>query len=217
MIDQDVMDEQQTGTGADDFFATPEIEVPPSPPEAHRAVITSVTLKRIESRESWPVIEIGLQSRDVPTLEDKIGIFLPKTFVDGGGIALGSKFDPSSLPEVKGGFFAEEHTMYARSIANGDKSAKLQKYVFNGDSLARKAGRDPVELGLVRNPQTAEDYVGNIAKMLTGVEVIMLRKERGGDDPAFKHQLQASDIIDADTAEVNPKRLKKFVLAWESQ
>ena len=64
--------EEMASTDQENFFDTPVIEVPPSAPQAHRAVITSVTLKTIATREDWPVVEIGVTSRDVPTLDDKL-------------------------------------------------------------------------------------------------------------------------------------------------
>jgi hypothetical protein len=205
--------EEVDQTGAD-FFETPTIEVPASPPEAHRVTVTGVALKRIESRENWPVIEISVVSLDVPTKEDRLGVFVPKGFES--GVALGSKFDPTSLPEEKGNYFTEEQTMFARSVANGDKTSVLQKLVFNADSVARGAGRDPVELGLNRKPATLDEYTENIAKMLLGVEAIGLFREKGGEDPAFKHALQIKEIVPANTAEVNPKKIKKYQKAWES-
>lgn len=202
--------------GDDDVFATPEIVVPASPPEAHNASVSSVTLKRIDSRDNWPVLEIGLVSRDLPTLEDRISVFLPKTWADGGGIALGSKFDPSGLPEDKAnGYFAQEQTMFQRGVANGDKSATLQQLVFNPDSVARSAGRTAAEVGWVPNPKTVDEYVENLGKMLIGVDCIMVRREKGGDDPAFKHALQASRLVPFNHYEQNPKFFKKLKLAWE--
>jgi hypothetical protein len=198
-----------------DFFDTPQLEVAATEPEAHRAVITAVTLNKISSREDWPVIEINLTSRDVPTLEQRYSIFLPKAF-DDTAVAAGRKFDPKSLPEdANGDFWSKQQTMFTRNVANSDSTAALQKLVFNTDSVARHAGKDPVQEGLVR-PTTVEEYASNISKMLTGVECIMLLRERGGDDPAFKHQLQVKDILSADEAENNPKRLKKYTLKWEN-
>ena len=86
--------EEMASTDQENFFDTPVIEVPPSAPQAHRAVITSVTLKTIATREDWPVVEIGVTSRDVPTLDDKFGIFIPKSY----DVSEGSRFDVSSLP-----------------------------------------------------------------------------------------------------------------------
>lgn len=217
-VDEQLVEDVQVA--GEDFFSTPEIEVPSSPPDAHRATVTSVTLKLIESRENWPVVEIGLLSRDLPTLEDKIAVFIPKDFNDK-AVALGKKFNPSTLPQAtpsgqkSANFWGDQQTMFQRNIANGDKSASLQQFVYNPDSVARKAGKDPVAEGLVK-PTTLEQYVENLAKMLVGVECIMTRKERGGDDPAFKHQMQAQRLYPSDYYETNPKAFRKLVLAWEN-
>lgn len=212
-VDDGLVEEQQE-TGAADFFDTPELEVPAKPPEAHRATITAVSLKRVESRDDWPVIEIALVSRDVPTLDDKLGVFVPKGYAE--SISNGAKFDPKQLREEKGNYWTEERTMFARNVANSEKTAVLQKLVFNPDSVARKAGRDPVQLGLAR-PHTLDEYVENINKMLSGVECIMLLRERGGDDSAFKHQLRVRELLSPEEFDVNPKRFKKYRLAWSEE
>lgn len=206
--------EEMTETEANEsFFETPIIEVPPSVPQAHRAVITAVNLKTIATRDDAPVIEVAIVSRDIATLEDKIGIFIPKAYAE--NIALGSKFDVSSLSEGAD-FWSQMQTMFRRNVANSDKTATLQKLVFNPDSVARKAERDPVELGLNPRPKTLEEYVENISKMLVGVECIVKFRERGGDDPAFQHQLQAKEILPATDYETNSKAYKKYQIAWLS-
>lgn len=205
MIDEEAMQE----TGADDVFDTPAISVPASAPDAHRAVVTGVTLKRLNNEKETAVISIALTSRDVPTLEQTLDIFVPKGYET--GISEGAAFDPNTLPEEEGN---KQQTSFRMGFANSEKTASLQRFVFNPDSIARKAGRDPRELGLTR-ATTLEGYVDNISKMLTGVEVIFLRRERGGDDPAFKHQLQVRDLVPADEYENNPKRFKRYQLAWE--
>lgn len=198
-------------TGAEDVFDTPELEVPKTPPDAHRATITAVTGRHLTNDKQTAIISIALTSRDVPTLETSMDIFVPKGFEE--NIALGSKFELASLPEEEGN---KQQTSYRLGIANSDKTATLQKLVFNTDSVARKAGRNPIELGLTKATDF-DSYVENIAKMLTGVEVLFVRRERGGDDPAFSHQLQVRDVFAADEYENNPKRFKKYVLAWENQ
>lgn len=210
-------------TSADDFFDTPALEIVATPQEIHRAVIGAVTLNRIANRNDWPVIEIGLTSRDVPTVEDRISVFIPLAF-DDAAVALGKKFDPKSLPEDEtGDYWGKQKTMYTRGINNSEGTASLQKYVFNPDSVARHVGKDPIQEGLVK-PTNLDEYVANLAKMLSGVECLMIRRERGGDDPAFKHQLQAKDIISQDEFEKNPKKYKQYdpatkkgyVFKWES-
>lgn len=206
---EEVLDEQETGA---DFFETPVIAVPRTPPDAHRVVVTSVTSKHLNNDKQTAVISINVTSRDVPTLETSLDIFLPKVFEE--GIALGSKFGVSTMPEEEGN---KQQTSYRMGIANSDKTATLQRLVFNPDSVARGAGRDPVALELKRNPQSLDEYTENLNKMLEGVEAIMLRRERGGDDVAFAHSLQVRDLLPADEFERNPKRFKKYVCAWDSQ
>ena len=89
---EDEMVEQQQ----DDFFQTPELVVPASAPDAHRAVVTSVTSKVLNNDKQTCVISINLRSLDLPTLETSLDIFVPKGYEE--GIALGAAFNPSELP-----------------------------------------------------------------------------------------------------------------------
>lgn len=213
----DVIDDLQDAQ-EQDFFSTPELTVPKTPPDAHRGVVTSVTSKILNNDKQTAVISVNLVSQNVPTLETSMDIFLPKMFEE--NIGAGSKFDVLSMPEEEGN---KQQTNYRMGIANSDKTATLQLLVFNKDSVARAANRDPVDLDLKKNPQNLDEYTENLNKMLQGVECIFLRRERGGDNPAFAHQLQVREILPADEFEKNPKRFKPYneatkkgyVLAWE--
>jgi hypothetical protein len=186
-----------------DFFSVQELEVPPSAPDAHRATIVSV--EGITSKEKrTPGVKISFVSRDVPTLETNKVIWLPKQYVE----QLGSKsFDPRTLDE-------KAQVSFRMSVANSDKTAELQTLVFNPNSVARSAGQDPQELELTQ-PVDFDSYVANISAMLVGVECIITRRERGGDDPAFKHNLEVKKIFPADAYETNPKAFKNYQRAWE--
>jgi hypothetical protein len=188
----------ETGTDLD-FFQTPELEVPPSQPEAHRATVTAVTSGTIN--DSWTKITVGLVSRDVPTVDQKFEILLPKGYTD--SIGSGKAFDPKTLP-------ANAQKSYSIGVANSDKNATLQELI----KLAADAGRNPVELGLSR-PTDFESYAEGLGKMLVGLEVIMLLREKGGEPP-FNHQLIAKRIVSADSYEKSPKLFKKYQLAWEN-
>ena len=84
----------QAETGADDFFSVPELVVPPSPPEAHRAMITSVTTTTLNNEKQSTKISINLTSRDVPTVDKSLDIWVPKEYL----AVIGSKtFDPTVL------------------------------------------------------------------------------------------------------------------------
>ena len=205
MIDEEVV--TADGAAGEDFFETPVLSVPKTPPDAHRATITSVTSKTLNNDKQTAVLSINLRSNDNPTLETALDIFIPKGFEENIG---NPAFNPSELPEEDGN---KQQTSFRMGIANSEKTATLQRLY----AIARKAGRDPVELGLKKRPAGLEEYTENYNLLLQGLEVIMLRRERGGDDPAFSHQLQVRDVLAADESETNPKRFRKYTRAWESQ
>ena len=212
--------DEQLETGAADIFETPVIEVPRAQPEAHRAVITSVESGH-SSEKGTPFVQINWQSRDVPTIEDNMKIWIPKMVEESG---FSAKFNPKSME-------SPQQTSFRMGIASSDRRATLQELVFNAEgdveieegkkplhvknSLARAAGRDPVELGL-KAAHTLEEYAANIHAMLQGLECVVVRKAKGGDDPAFANRLEAKAFLPADIAETNPKRLKGLRLVWES-
>jgi hypothetical protein len=193
-------------TGADDFFSVPELVVPPSPPEAHRAVITSVTTTTLNNEKQSTKISINLTSRDVPTVDKSLDIWVPKEYL----AVIGSPtFDPTTLAQG-------QQISFRMNFSNSDKSATLQKLVFNPSSVARSAGRDPIQLGLKKvAPGDLEGFVSNLNAMLQGLEVIMLLRERGGEPP-YNHTLEVKDILAADAYETSPKRFQKYQLAWEN-
>src|SRR5581483_73497 len=80
----------------DDVFATSELEVPPAIPDAHRATIQGVELKRYDNEKGTVSLVVNLQSIDVPTLDTTYEIFLPKGFVEDINV------DAASLPEEEG-------------------------------------------------------------------------------------------------------------------
>ena len=203
-------------TGESDFFSAPPLEVPPAVPEAHRALITGVEGKVIN--DSWVKVQINLVSQNVPTVEKSLEVLMPKAYAD--SIGSSSKFNPSTLP-------SNAQTSYRIGTANRDHTATLQTLVFNQagsvvnsagkqvivkDSVARAAGRS---FAGISRPTSFEDYVTAINTMLQGLEVIMLLRERGGNDPAFSHQLNVKEIVSADAYDVNPKKFRGYQLAWE--
>ncbi len=207
----------------DDVFDTPMLEVPATAPEVHRGTVTGVTLRRLNNEKQTSIISIGLVSRDVPTLEKSMDIFVPKLWEE--SIADLSGFKASELPSEKGN---NQKFSYQAGISNSDRTARLQRYVFNKettatnskgkefqvkDSIARAAGRNPIELGLTK-PTTLEEYTENVNKMLQGLDVLFTMKERGGDDPAFSHQLNVQDLFSPDEYELNPKKFKSYAPAW---
>jgi hypothetical protein len=201
-----------------DFFAIQELDVPPSPPQAHRALITSVSATTLNNEKQSTKISINLVSRDVPTVERSLDIWIPKGYLE----VIGSPtFDPKTLPAD---YFGKgdprnnnQQASFRMGFANKDKNATLQLLVFNPNSIARSAGRDPVEVGVKAvKPGDLDTYVENLNKMLEGVEVIMLLKERGGEPP-YNHTMEVKKILSADTDDPkNVKLFKGYQLAWNS-
>ncbi len=197
-------------TNEDDIFYLPPLDAPKSDPDAHRAVITGVTFGRVNNEKQTGMIEIGLVSRDVPTLDQKLTVWVGKALEP----AVLGQVDPKTLPE-------NQQTSYRISFSDKSGRALMQRLVFGADSIAIKAGRNAKELGLKR-ATTIEEYASNLNEMLQGVEVIMLRDERGGLNPAFEHTLEPKNIVPPDAYETSPKMFTKkdgspkYVLAWES-
>jgi|ERR1700690_755955 len=216
--EQDVM--SNTETQAFEMFETPEFEVPSVKPQIHHAQITDVTSGHSKTKET-PYLQIGIVSTDVPTLDQRktnLTIWLPKSWEEHIG---DSSFKRDMLPE-------SEQASYIRNIANGDKTATLQKYIFNAegvavnskgkefkvqDSIARKAGRRIEEMRLPKAVDL-ESYAANINKMLQGLDVVIIMKEQGGDDPAFAHNLETKDMFSPDELDLNPKKFKNYEPAW---
>lgn len=198
------------GDGDAEFFSTPEAPVVATPPDAHQGTIESVTLDHLNNDKQTAIIRIGLKSRNVP-LEGTLDVFVPKGYETGG---FEDGFTVDSLPEVDCGKGDprndKQQSSYRMSIANSEKTAVLQVL----QSIARANGRTAKSLGLDK-PTNLEEFVEAHSKLLVGLDVIFTRREKGGDDPAFAHQLQIKRIWPGDAAEVSPKAFKKYVRAWE--
>lgn len=188
----------------EDVFETSSLPNPPAIPDAHRATIESVTVKRFENEKGTVSIEIGLKSLDVPALETSVSIFLPKGFVEDIYV------DASQLPEVEGN---KQQSSFRIGVANSDNTATLQTL----RKLAYEQGRTPAALGLTK-PSDLDGFVSNHSALLVGLEVIMKRRADTGDDvdPRFKNKLKVRDIVSINEQN-NPKAFKKYVRAWDEQ
>ena len=165
--------------------------------DAHNATITGVEYtKRDNGKISFL---INISSRDEKMT---VALDIPVPPLWEMNLNQGTEFDPLTLPED--GENDNQQTMFRRGIANRKLDAWLQRLVFNRDSLARKAGRDPKLLNIILKPQNIDDYVHNLCEMLSGVECLLLR--RGGD---------VWQIMDAGKYELDDKRLKGYRIAWE--
>jgi hypothetical protein len=184
-----------------DVFYTPPLDAPPSEPEAHRAVVVSVTGKNLNNDKQTALVEITLQSRDVPTRTEVLNVWLPKEFELTG---IGNpRFDPKTLAEG-------QQISYRLGIAAKDGKATLQMLA----TIAKEAGRSSQGL---KTPTNLTEYAENYNTLAQGIELVMLLRERGGDNPAFAHRLEPKGIVSATEIETNPKRFKNYVRKWETE
>lgn len=189
--------------GDDDVFATSELEVPPAIPDAHRATIEGVELKRYDNEKGTTSLVVNLRSLDNAALETQYEIFLPKGFAEDINV------DAASLPEEEGN---KQQSSFRIGVANSDGTASLQEL----RKLAKEAGRTAGAVGITKKAENIEEFADNHSKLLTGLEVIFLRRPDGGDDPRFKNRLKVKSIVSLQ--ELNkPKAFKKYAKAWEQQ
>jgi len=184
------------GAGDIDYFATSSLAVPPAIPDAHQGVITSVTVKRYDNEKETVAVIVGLQSTNVPSLEVTYDVFMPKGFVDDINV------DASTLPDEEGN---KQQTQFRIAVANNDGTATLQEL----RTLAKDAGRTSAGVGITARAQTFDELIENHNKLLTGLEVVFLRRPDGGDDPRYKNRLKVRNILNAQTA-FDPKKIKPW-------
>lgn len=184
----------------DDVFATSELPVPPAIPDAHRATVEGVELKRYDNEKGTVSLVVALRSVDDPNLETNLEIFLPKGFVEDINV------DAASLPEEEGN---KQQSSYRIGVANSDGTATLQEL----RALAKEQGRTAAQVGITKKASTIDEFADNHSKLLTGLEVIFLRRPDGGDDPRFKNRLRVKQVVSINEQN-KPKAFKKYRKAW---
>lgn len=191
--------QQETSGLVDDVLATPELKSAPATPDAHHAVIQSVSLERFDNEKQSVAIKIALQSLNNAAVEEDYAIFLPKMFAEN------IKVDPTTLPEEEGN---NQRQQYAIGIANSNQDATLQVL----RTLAYKAGRSTQGMAA---PTNIEEYVEILNALLSNLEVVFVRRaDAKAEDPRFRNRLRVKGIYGTDVMS-NPKSLKKYTKRWE--
>jgi len=193
-------EETTAGTGlVDDILSTPTLKLPPATPEAHQGKIDGVTSETFDS--GAVAIQFAVTSSNVPTVSDKISLFVPKAFAEDIHI------DPTTLPtnDENG---KNQQQNYAIGIANTDHTATLEEL----RRIAYEQGRTTEGL---EAPQTFDDFVSVLNHLLVGVDVVFTRRPNTkAEDPRFRNRLQGSAILNPNVVN-NPKALKKYTKLWE--
>jgi hypothetical protein len=185
----------------DDIFAVNPLPVPPAIPDAHRGVINDVAAEHYDNAKGTVSFIVSLTSLDVPSLETKYEIFLPKMFAEN------IKVDPNTLPDEPGN---KQRTVYRMHVASADGRATLQKL----RKLAADAGRTAYGVGITQPAANIDEYAENMSKLLTGLEVVFFRSP--DDNPDYANRLRVKGIMPIDTV-YKTKFLKKYQKAWQQQ
>lgn len=190
---------------ADDIFPTEPLPVPPAIPDAHRAVINGVELRRYDNGKGTVALVVHLESQDIPTLKTEFQIFLPKLFVEN------IKVDPNSLPDEPEN---KQQTVYRMRIASKDGSATLQKL----RKLAHDAQRTVESVGISGPSTNIDEFAENHNKLLSGLECVFFRAtEKSAENTEFANRLRVKGIISIDDAFKKPKLLRNYKKAWEPE
>ena len=193
--------EQTSPLTADDVFSTNPLPVPPAIPDAHRATITSVEAKHYDNDKGTVSLVVNLRSLDIPTLDTKFEIFLPKLFAEN------IKVDPNTLPDELGN---KQRTVYRMHVASEDGRATMQKL----RKLAEEGGRTIHNVGIARPSTNIDEYAANHSKLLTGLEVVFFRApDKRDENSEFPSRLRVKGIADIDIVD-KPNKLKNYKKAW---
>lgn len=199
MSDVDTVVDGQVGL-VDDILSTPTLKLPPTVPEAHQGTVEGVTFEEFESGSC--AIQFALASQNVPTVTDRVSLFIPKMFAEDIHV------DPTALPADSANKNNQQQ-QYAIGIANEDGTATLQE-------LRRIAYEQGNTTEGLEAPKTIEEFVGVLSHLLTGVSVVFTRRPNTkAEDPRFRNRLQGSAIMSPNVAN-NPKALKKYTKMWET-
>lgn len=193
MVDQEVEYVAQ-----DDIFDVGAVEVPPADADAHRGTVEGV--EKVVFDSGATAIQINLKSLDVPNLDTTMRIFPPKAFVEDIYV------DKASLPSEEGN---NQLFQFRSSIANKDNTATLQEL----QTIAKEAGRDGRSLGLSK-PENFDGYVANLNSLLTGIEVVFVRRPGKGD---YKTRLEVKRFYPTSVIEDPGKKFKRVRCRWSEE
>jgi hypothetical protein len=183
---------------ADEVFPTDPLPLPPAIPDAHRAAITGVEVRRYENEKGTVSLVVHLISLDIPTLATEFEIFLPKLFVED------IKVDPTTLPDEDGN---KQRTVYRMHVASEDGRATLQRL----RKLAADAHRTIEGVGITQPSTDIETFAENHSKLLTGLECVFYRAtDSNGDNSEFANRLRVKGILPYDAVNKPPKVLAKM-------
>lgn len=182
------------------FPDTPELEVPVPDPQAHRGTIEGVS--RRDADTGTVGIQVDLKSIDTG-LTDNLTIWLPKVFSDDIHV---NPLDISDVPAP--GKKQSPKERYGQVVHNKKNNAELDKLL----AIAAEADRVPAGV-----PADLDEYVAMLNELLTGVQVVFVRRVERNSDPQFADKLKVQRIESITTADNDKFYRKGFRKMWLEQ
>lgn len=169
-----------------------EAKLDPASPEAHRGEVVSVA--RYEAKTGSVALAITLKSNDTGLSGGPgftMNLWGPSDVLDASSAAWASgHFDSSQLSDTApAGKKQSPRQAYARNFFNTKKNGTVQQLL----EAAAEQGRTSASLGL-SSPTNPEEYVANLNAILSGTEVLIVRKPEKNDDPKFDGALKVVQL-----------------------
>lgn len=219
--------QEEEGIDDDGGFPTPEIKPPSGTPDAFQGRIAAVTSKTSDNDYTFMIVH--LESDVTPGVDHQKNYFPPQAFVryfdrtmeclkskpqgkieelvDENGTYLYPK-EKTADPDTGKLPFNSEYDKFATTVANNAGTSEFESL----RAIAKKQGRTFGSQGISTDWGTWDDFVAAYNELLTGVEVVFVRRPKGGGDPRFAGRLQVSAIYGPEVWDESPaKVLKNYV------
>lgn len=194
-------------------LATPEFKAKPAQPDIHRAQITSIELRTLDSGAG--MIDVNLHSLD-GGFDERFSIYVPEEWIDDPFVTPAQVRNELTADEIRAGKKMTPAQIIASSVRNQNGDGKIQQLL----AIAKEEGR--LESGLASEIVTSDDYVSALSQALAGCQVLFARRpDSGNADPAFRNRLRVQALYPFSNSS-DPAWLAKFTkkgryaLAWES-
>jgi hypothetical protein len=188
--------EEQNSLG---ILTTPEIKLPPRPPEVHQGKIVAVTLEQFDSGAR--AVKFSLESTNVVGFTTDLLAFIPDAAYK----------NPYITSEEIGKLPAPEGKKQTPKEQWGQAKQTIEQALRIAQAQGREIPRDGAR------PSSFEEYVALVDQVCADAEVVYrLAADKNPSDPKFARVLKVRSLYEPEAAE-NPKLFKGAIKRWEEQ
>ena len=178
-------------------LATPEIKLPPRPPEVHQGKILNVTSESFDSGAHAAVFTLA--SKDVPNYETKLFVWVPQVAFDNPRI---TAVEIGKLP-------AEEGKKKTPQEQWGQAKQVIEESLRIALAQGREIPRDVAWASF-------EEYISLVDGVCAGIDIVFkLTVDKNPSEPRYASTLKPRGIYDPEAA-MNPRLFKGVIKRWEA-